>query len=503
MRFLKENKFFFIFLFSLSFIYGIIIITPNYLNLPISNTRDFVLIGLHWFYVTFSSFVVIYFLALWKRLFIILFPVFMAISAAMAFYSYKFDITINAAVIGSFFNTNREEAFGLISFQLIIFIAFMILFSVLSSYIRFKKITVKFKAIHILIIFLGIILINMVNTIRYNTLNYRIPFSLFYASKEYMHEAKLMKQDKKDISDGAYTKVDSLTVVFIIGEALRADHLGLNGYERNTTPRLEKEKVISFPNIYSEWTHTNSSLPHILTRADSTNPMPVYEETSFISIFNKSGFYTSWIANQIPNKSFLFYVNECDTSIINKPFHSEYNFSKKLDEDLFPEIHKFITNENPKKLAIIHLLGSHWFYPSHYPDAFNYYEPSIEGKTFNNDDKNKIINAYDNSVRYTDYISAEIINMLKNEKSILIFLSDHGEILGENGKWLHAQNTEFEKNPACFIWFSDWYKKEYPEKVNHSLKNQFSKIRTDFLFHTILEAAEIESSVRDSSFSIL
>ncbi len=80
-----------------------------------------------------------------------------------------------------------------------------------------------------------------------------------------------MKTDKINISDEAACQEDTLTVVLVLGEALRADHLGINGYNRATTPRLEEENILSLKNVYSEWTHTNQSIPYILTRADSLN----------------------------------------------------------------------------------------------------------------------------------------------------------------------------------------------------------------------------------------
>lgn len=500
--FISENKKFFIFLFIVSLLYGISIVTSNYLNLPASNLRDYILISFHWVYVCFSSLVLIYILMLNRWVFILLFPVFIAASSIAAYYTYKFDITINSAIINSFFHTNIEEAAGVINIQLVLYFVFMITLGIFLSYFRFKKIILTKKTVHVMLIILGLLLSQSVNKIRYGTLAYRIPYSFYYAIKQYRLENKLMKQAKINISEGAYTLEDSLTVVLILGEALRADHIGLNGYFRNTTPLLQKNGIISYPNIYSEWTHTNLSLPHILTRADSINAEPVYNETSFISIFKECGYYTVWLGNQIPNKSFIGYINECDTSVINKPFHSEYNLSKKLDEDLLPHLKNIINSSSSKKLIIIHQLGSHWFYPSHYPDSFSFYTPVIDGKTFTDDDKDKIINAYDNSVRYTDYNIAKTIELLKNEKAFIIYISDHGELLGEDGKWLHAQNTVYEKNPAFFIWFSDYYKNKYPYKVENSIKKKDKRYRTDIIFHSIIDASAIRTEFYDSTLSI-
>jgi glucan phosphoethanolaminetransferase (alkaline phosphatase superfamily) len=84
----------------------------------------------------------------------------------------------------------------------------------------------------------------------------------------------------------------------------------------------------------------------------------------------------------------------------------------------------------------------------------------------------------------------------------VIFLADHGELLGENGKWLHAKDTELAKNPACFIWASEKYKKTFPEKLKALKTNQYKRFRTDFLFHSTLDAAEISSPLFHSTLSI-
>lgn len=497
----KNQKFFFFLLINIAF-FGFFLLSGNYYHMPKEGIRDFILIFFHWSLVCFAYFILVYVLALQKVIFIFAFPVLNTISAILIYYIVVFDISINSALIESTINTNIEEAAGLVSIKLIIYSTFILLSSVYVAIYRFRKIKVRYKFVHLVFVLIGTTVCLFVNQIRYKTISHRVPFSVYEASKQYHSISKLMKEDKINISGDAVCQEDTLTVVLVLGEALRADHIGINGYYRSTTPRLEKEGIVSFKNIYSEWTHTNQSVPYILTRADSINKELAYTEQSFISIFKQCGFKTYWLGNQEPGKTYINFIYDCDTNIINKPLHTVYSYNKKLDEELIPYFDKLNSTEEPLKLFILHTIGSHWYYSSHYPKEFEIFTPVLKGKTISNSDQYKIINAYDNTVLYTDFVISELINRLKDQNSILIYLSDHGEVLGEDGKWLHAQNTDWERNPACFLWFSKKNKGKNSELIKTATMNRDKFIRTDFLFHSILHISEIESPYLNYDLSI-
>ncbi len=499
--FFKKNQLFYIFLIANIIFSGIFILTGNYINLPKNQFSDYLQTFIHWSIISAAYGIIIYLLALYKKIFTFIFPLLQTISALLIYFVVQFDITINSFLISSFFNTNIDEVTGLISLKLILYLLFILVFSFISTFFR-SKIEVQNIKLHFTILFIFTFFIFTINNIRYKTVSQRVPFSIYLAIKEYKLEINQLNEIKIDAAKNTNCNQDTLTVVLIIGEALRADHLSLNGYKRETCPSLKKQNILSFSNVYTQWTHTNSSIPHILTRADSTNYKPALTEKSVINLFNKCNYKTYWLGNQEPANTYISFVKECDTVILNKPMQTVYNFSKKIDGDLLPHFQNFTKQKYPKKFIIVHLIGSHWFYPSHYPIDFEIFKPTIKGKSFTNKDKQKMINAYDNSILYTDYIVNEFIKNLKNENSILLFLSDHGELLGENGKWLHAQDTEFEKNPAFFIWFSQKFKEKNLVKLNHAEKYKKTHFRNDFLFHSLLYIASIETSILDSTLVI-
>jgi glucan phosphoethanolaminetransferase (alkaline phosphatase superfamily) len=331
----------------------------------------------------------------------------------------------------------------------------------------------------------------------------RIPFNLYYITARYISEKNEILTERNILSkDVVCGEEENLLLVLVIGESLRSDHLGFNGYKRNTTPYLSQEDIISFPYIYSEHTHTNASLPHILTRADSLHPDWANEERSFIDLFKQCNYYTVWLANQEPAKTYVYFMKECDTLIYANANKSPYVFDKWTDGDLLPFFNSFIEKEEKRLFILMHTIGSHWYYNSHFPDEFQKYNPVAKSRIVNANTPEEMINSYDNTVLYTDYFVYEIINRLRNKNAILFYLSDHGEVLGENGAWLHAVDAVPTHYPACWIWMSLQYKEKNPSKYNVLQMNRKKRYRTDFLFHTILEAAEIQSNIIDEKFSL-
>jgi glucan phosphoethanolaminetransferase (alkaline phosphatase superfamily) len=104
-----------------------------------------------------------------------------------------------------------------------------------------------------------------------------------------------------------------------------------------------------------------------------------------------------------------------------------------------------------------------------------------------------MVNSYDNTILYLDFFLTTLIEKLKKENTptVLIYVSDHGEYLGEEGKWLHAQGGEAAKNPAYFLWFSEKYIEKYPTKVNQVFRLKNQTLTTDIIFYQILDLLDI------------
>lgn len=279
----------------------------------------------------------------------------------------------------------------------------------------------------------------------------------------------------------------------MIGESLRSDHVSLNGYERNTFPNLGKDtSVVSLPNVYTEAWCTHTSVPHIVTNADSLHNDRAYHEQSFITLFKKAHYHTSWLSNQDANKSYVYFMHEADTCIMGNATKSMYNFDLWLDTELLSAIKETLDRHDEKKLLVIHSIGSHWWYRSHYPDSLAVFRPEIDSRVLSDLSKTQLINSYDNTIIATDDFLYKIIELLRHRNALMVYISDHGEALGENGNYLHADNYPQLHNPACLVWYSSIYKDMYPEKVANLRKSASKRWLTDAIFHSVLDGATID-----------
>ena len=300
-------------------------------------------------------------------------------------------------------------------------------------------------------------------------------------------------------------KKDSLNqnevYVLVIGETARKHNFGIYGYAKNTSPNLDTiSNLISYNNVLSNANVTSLSIPFILSRAKPNSANIKLEEPPILSAFKESNFKTYWVSNQQIGAGSIFslYAQLADKYV---------NVSKSLDaagfdENVLPVLDEVLNDDYKKKFIIIHLVGSHYRYNYRYPEAFESFKPTLEKglsiENFSNyKNKQEIINSYDNSIVYTDFILSEIIQKLNktDASSFMYFLSDHGENLFDtkDRKFLHGYEnpTKYELEIPLFTWYSDNYKNNYPAIVNHLIQNSDKKIMGTNTFHTILDMANI------------
>lgn len=332
----------------------------------------------------------------------------------------------------------------------------------------------------------------------------RMPYSFVYSVKGYAANSRAI-ENVRHTFDGvpATCGADSMTVVVIVGESLRPDHLSLNGYAHATTPRLDAEStLISVPKMWTDACFTHLSVPHIMTRADSVNSGRAFTEQSFITLFKTAGFRTAWFSNQDDVDTYAYFMHEADTLARFNSARSLYDYGKWLDADMIPHIRDFLAGDNARKLAVVHTIGSHWWYRSHYSDSQARFLPEIDSRIVSELSPESMNNSYDNTIIATDAFVADIVGGLRDRCAVIIFVSDHGESLGEEGRFLHAVDADEVHHTACFVWFSDIFARSYPEKIATLKRNSRDRQRTDVIFHTALDAADISTSVINPSLSL-
>ena len=494
-----------LFVLAMVLMYGLCFTITGFCNTPFSSFADFVVLVMQWCCVCVATYGLLSVLSINKWVFAITFPLVTFLCTVAAYFSFTAKVNLTPMIIGLVIAnmSDLQTSATLVEPNLILFMVLSLVVSIALVVYRWKKIKVENWIVNLAFGLFCVIVTNGLIPRIQGPISERLPYSMFYMVKRYASQRAIVSEHRNTFTVPPTNNVDSLTVVMVIGESLRADHLQLNGYPRETTPLLAKESnVVSLPNIYTEAHLTHLSVPHILTRADSTNTDRAFKEQSFITLFKQSGFKSTWLANQESTDTYVYYMNEVDSLLFVNSGKSLYIIDKWMDRDILPYYKDFLNSEGKKKLAVVHTVGSHWYYPTHFNVEESKFQPNALSKIISSNTRQEMINSYDNTIVETDYVMHEFINELRDKNAILLYLSDHGESLGEGGRYMHALDFPEVHNSACFVWYSDKYGDLNPEKVAALRSNKDKHYRTDFLFHSILDAASIETEYREDSFSI-
>lgn len=315
--------------------------------------------------------------------------------------------------------------------------------------------------------------------------------------------AYLFKADKFSYHATA-TRADSLPEVYvlIVGETSRADNYGLYGYSRNTTPRLSamKDELVYFRDAITMSNTTHKSVPLLLTSVGSQHDFDsVYCQKGIISAFNEAGYNTAFYSNQRRNHSLIDFLGSEAKQVVflkdNMPLTS-----KSSDADLLPLLdQKLKAMKGGKLFVVLHCYGSHFLYKDRYIGYQPVFTPDLP-----NDARKKyrpmLVNAYDNTIYYTDRLVAHVIEALKakNVVSAMIFTSDHGEDIFDDsrGRFLHASPlpTYYQLRVPFIVWTSPQWQSRYASKWQALQANRNKPISTNrVMFHTLLDITGINS----------
>ncbi len=258
-------------------------------------------------------------------------------------------------------------------------------------------------------------------------------------------------------------------MVFVVGEAVRADHIGLNDYKRDTMPLLAKQTdIYSFKQATSCGTSTAYSVPCMFSYANRENydPNSADYNENVLDTLNKQGINVIWRDNNSSSKGVANRVNFEDykKADVNPNCDLECRDIGMLDG--FDTLVKSNTGDKsdvPAKdtLILLHQMGNHGpAYYQRYPKEFEEYKPVCMTNELSKCDDQSVINGYDNAIRYTDYFLDKVIDTLKTYEQdydvVMVYMSDHGESLGENNIYLHGLPysiaPDAQKHVPVIIW---------------------------------------------------
>ncbi|MDR1202658.1 MAG: lipid A phosphoethanolamine transferase [Tannerellaceae bacterium] len=297
--------------------------------------------------------------------------------------------------------------------------------------------------------------------------------------------------------------------VLLVGETARAMEWSLYGYERETTPHMDKlSGLVYFKDVITQSNNTHKSVPIILSAASAEDYDILYQKKSIITAFKEAGFHTVAIVNQKLTGSLIStFYREADTYIDMSTFNTGSYLTSLHDDAILPYLQKEVDDAEGNLFIVLHTYGSHFNYYERYSKEFAFYTPD-KAEGIRATCKTKLRNAYDNSILFTDYVLGEVVNILEKSGacSSMLYLSDHGEDIFDDARarYLHASPipTYYQLHIPYIIWFSDNYQRDYPEKYQQALKHKAWPVSTNSVFHTMLDIAGIETKEADPSLSL-
>ena len=317
--------------------------------------------------------------------------------------------------------------------------------------------------------------------------------------------------------------------VMVVGETARAHNFSLYGYPRDTNPLLAKTQGIkAFPNVTTQSNTTHKSVPMLLSAASAEDFERLFHEKGILVAFKEAGFHTVFISNQLPNHSFIDFLGEQA---------DEHYFLKKedalqgnhYDEDLLQKLDEILPKADAsssahyryrKLFVVLHTYGSHFNYQERYPRSFAYFKPDSRSEA-KSENRRDLLNAYDNTIRYTDYILHGIIERLQKWEGIqtktdgvygqpisaILYTSDHGENIFDDDRhlFLHAapKASDYELHVPFIIWTSEGFSKQYPDILKALGENRSKQVQSSLsAFHTMLGIGGIQTHYRQDEYSV-
>lgn len=460
------------------------------------------------------------------------FIVFIMAGSAASWFTDQFGTIIDRNMVANAVETTSAEAANLLTFDFLVHLVItgiipciLIVWFKIKHRPFFKKVLFNLSAIVpclMIAVFCTLITSKqLISTLREHNEIIRIVNPILpignvvkYAIKVQKKKTRVFKQaglDAKIIPFDKSNKRPRVTIV-VAGETARADDFSLQGYDKETNPELKKRGVIYFGNTSSCGTATAQSLPCMfspfpksdftISKALSTNSLP--------DILSTAGVYVEWWDNNTGSKGVSDRIKTVSFYGLTDPTFC--NEGECQDGIMLQKLDQWLAGIHGDSVLFIHQLGSHGpGYFERYPDQFRRFRPDCRKTVFSECKPEEIRNAYDNTILYTDYFLSTIIDKLKEHESsfdaAMIYMSDHGESLGENGLYLHGMPYSLAPKEQTHIPFVLWMSKPFAKTMEADLScvekdADFKPMSHDNLFPSVLTMMNVKTTLKDDKLDI-
>ncbi len=304
-------------------------------------------------------------------------------------------------------------------------------------------------------------------------------------------------------------------MVLVVGETARAENFSLNGYSKNTNPKLSKQDIINFSQVSSCGTATAVSVPCMFSgmpREDYDESLANHRE-GLLDIAKRAGYQVTWIDNNSGCKGTCDRVEEFKIpELIQKKWcKDEECFDDILIDSLKAYLATIPKDDTRPHLVVLHQMGSHG--PAYYkrvPPQYKVFKPTCDTNAIQGCSRDELLNSYDNTLLYTDYVLDSLIETLKTATQYetgLWYLSDHGESTGESGMYLHgapyAIAPSQQTHVPMLMWFSDTWKQQAQKQMSCLSQQRQKELSQDNLFPTMLSLLDVKTKVIDPKNDML
>ena len=458
---------------------------------------------------------------------------FIFVSATAQYFIQHYGIILDRSMITNMVDTTPAESMALLTPKMIVVIFFTGIFmAVLAFWPAFKKSVPVWKGVleRALSLVISVVLIAVIAMLFYKDYaslfrnNHELvkslsPSNFIAASLSYYNHRERANLPLVKIGEDAHQLPHMLNgpkknlTILVVGETSRAANFSLGGYSRPTNPLLAEDDVVYFPDVSSCGTSTAVSVPCMFSnmpRKHYDDALASHQE-GLLDIIQRAGLSVLWNENDAGCKGACERIPNQDMTALNLP--GMCIKGECYDEVLFHGLEEYIKQLQGNGLIVLHTIGSHGpTYNHRYPPAFRKFTPTCETNQIQECSQDQLINTYDNTILYADYIVDKAIELLKAHQDEFttspVYLSDHGESLGEKGVYLHglpyAIAPEAQTRVPLLIWLSPDYQQRYA--VDYKCLSQQAttqKYSQDNLFSTMLGITGVQTREYVSSDDIV
>ena len=434
-------------------------------------------------------------------------------NALALYFIHTYRIVLDKTMMGNVFNTSAEEATALFHPQLI---GYALVFGVLPLIlISLVKVTAS-SILARLTLLIALVLAGS-SWIYANGRTWLwfdqhlqtvgaliMPWSYVVNAVRYQHQIRPLAASPLTLPDAYQIHRDNPVVVLVIGEAARAANFSMYGYDRRTNPALLRNNAVALPNSTACATYTTAAIACMLGHNGMTaNNTVDYENLP--TYLQRNKVVVSWRSNNTGHPEMeiqrFLKAGELRKSCVG----SGCDYDQVLLTGLKATLQR---NESRPRLIVLHQSGSHGpAYWTKYPPGFDQFNPVCRSVDLQSCSRSELINTYDNTIYFTDYLLGLLISTLQvlpDIPSVVIYISDHGESLGEAGLYLHGTPMAFapdvQKNIPFVVWMSETFQRQ--RAITNSDLLRAASYSHHNIFHSVMGALGLRSDIYQPSLDI-